>query len=215
VFEGKPIIGIAGGIGSGKTFVGKLFGEEGCLVINSDEMARKVYLDEQVKHTLRQWWGKMVFEPNGDLDRSAVARKIFNIPSERTRLERLVHPIINQQREKLMNAAAHDPNIRAYIWDTPLLFETELNKHCDAVVFVDSPPEVRLQRVQARGWNEEELARREKSQMPLDTKRKISDYSLPNGVGPDSAGDVQVVREQVRDVLSRILERVAGNSARK
>ena len=139
VFEGKPIIGIAGGIGSGKSFVAKLFGEQGCLVINSDEMVRRVYRDELVKHTLKHWWGKMVFEPNGEIDRSAVARKIFNIPSEKTRLERLIHPIVNRDREHLMNAAAHDPAIRAYVWDTPLLFETELNKACDAVVFVDSP----------------------------------------------------------------------------
>src|SRR5438874_1785024 len=88
VFEGKPIIGIAGGIGSGKTFVAKMFGEEGCLVINSDDMVRRVYHDETVKHTLKQWWGKMIFEPNGEIDRSAVARKIFNFPSERVRLEK-------------------------------------------------------------------------------------------------------------------------------
>ena len=77
VFEGKPIIGLTGGIGSGKTFVAKMFGEQGCLVINSDEMVRHVYHDETVKHTLKQWWGKMVFEPNGDVDRKAIARKIL------------------------------------------------------------------------------------------------------------------------------------------
>ena len=59
----------AGGIGSGKTFVAKMFGEEGCLVINSDDMVRRVYHDETVKHTLKQWWGKMIFEPNGEIDR--------------------------------------------------------------------------------------------------------------------------------------------------
>jgi dephospho-CoA kinase len=206
VFEGKPIIGVAGGIGSGKTFVSKLFADEGCLVINSDEMVRQAYKDSTVKHTLKQWWGKMVFDPTGEIDRAAIARKIFNFPSERARLERLIHPIVNETRKHMMKAAALDEKIKAYVWDTPLLFETELNKLCDAVVFVDTPTEVRLKRVHSRGWDADELARRENSQMPLDKKAQISDYSIANSAG---AEDADLVRSQVREVLSRILERVA------
>lgn len=207
MFHNKPIIGLAGGIGSGKTFVAKLFGEEGCLVVNSDEMVRHAYRDEQVKHTLKQWWGPMVFDPNGDVDRSAIARKIFNIPSERTRLERLIHPIVNQRREQFMNSAANDSAIRAYVWDTPLLFETNLNRACDAVVFVQASLEDRQRRVRSRGWDDQELARRENSQMPLDSKAKIADYSVANGADGQS---VDPVRRQVREVLSQILERVAA-----
>ena len=76
MFHGKPIIGIAGGIGGGKSFVAKLFGELGCLVIHSDDVVRAVYRDEIVKHTLRHWWGKLIFEPNGDIDRSVVAQDL-------------------------------------------------------------------------------------------------------------------------------------------
>jgi dephospho-CoA kinase len=207
VFHGKPIIGVAGGIGSGKTFVAKLFGELGCLVIHSDDVVRAVYRDEIVKHTLRHWWGPLIFEPNGDIDRSVVARKIFNSASDKERLERYIHPIVNEKRERLMKSKADDPLILAYIWDTPLLFETDLNKQCDAVVFVDSPRADRLARVKERGWDEAELDRRENSQMPLDSKAKISDYSVAN---PAQAGDVESVRNQVREVLSRILERTAA-----
>jgi len=206
MFSGKPIIGIAGGIGSGQSTVANLFGEAGCMVINSDQMARDAYKDPTVKSTLKQWWGKLVFDPSGEVDRSTVARKIFNSPSEKQRLERLIHPIVNDHREKLMKAAAGDPKVVAFVWDTPLLFETELNKLCDAVVFVDSPIADRLMRVKERGWDEQELARREKSQMPLDSKAKISHYSVAN---PADAGDADSVRRQVREVLSRILERVA------
>ena len=208
MFEGKPIIGLAGGIGSGKTFVAKIFGEEGCLVIHSDEMVKHVYRDETVKHTLKQWWGKMVFDPNGDVDRSAIARKIFTFPSERQRLERLIHPLVNEHRQHLMKAAAHDPAIKAYVWDTPLLFETDLNKHCDAVVFMEADLATRLERVKGRGWDEQELKRRENLQMTLDSKAKISDYSIANPAGQE----VAEVRRQVREVLSRILERVAAET---
>ena len=133
--------------------------------------------------------------------------KIFNSPSEKERLERYIHPIVNQQRERLMMSKANDPTILAYVWDTPLLFETDLNKLCDAVVFVEAPRADRLARVQGRGWDEAELERREKSQMPLDNKAKISDYSIAN---PAGAGAVDSVRVQVREVLSRILERIAA-----
>jgi dephospho-CoA kinase len=179
-------------------------------------MVHLAYKDPSVKHTLHQWWGDMVFDPRGEIDRPAVARKIFASSSERSRLERLIHPIVNQIREKMMKAAAHDPAIKAYIFDTPLLFETELNRHCDAVVFVDTPREVRLKRVRNRGWEEAELDRRENSQMPLDSKAKISDYRVANpaeanpakiepGTGNNPAENADL-RDQVRNVLSQILD---------
>jgi dephospho-CoA kinase len=210
LFHGKPIIGITGGIGSGKTFVADLFGKEGCMVIHSDAMVHEAYRDYSVKNTLQQWWGKMVFDPRGEIDRRAVARKIFNYPSERTRLERLIHPIVNHNREKLMNAAAHDASIKAYVWDTPLLFETELNKHCDAVVFVDAPLETRATRVQARGWGPDELADRENTQMPLEKKQQLADESISNATSDgDSQSARDQIRSQVKQILSRILERTA------
>src|SRR5215212_705395 len=143
MYSGKPIIGIAGGIGSGKSTVAQALGEMGCFVINSDEMAREAYKDPTVKSTLKQWWGKLVFDPSGEVDRSAVARKIFTMPSERQRLERLIHPIVNERRERLMKAAGENPGIVGFVWDTPLLFETELNKLCDCVIFVEAPAELR------------------------------------------------------------------------
>src|SRR5262245_17843731 len=117
MFSGKPIIGIAGGIGSGKSFVASLLSEMNCLVINSDEMVRQAYKDPLVKQSLRQWWGKLVFDPSGEVDRSAVARKIFTLPSERQRLERLIHPIVSERRKMVMKQAAADPKIVAFIWD--------------------------------------------------------------------------------------------------
>src|SRR6476620_9528527 len=197
MFSGKPIIGIEGGIGSGKSLVASMMAEMNCLVINSDEMARQAYKDPGVKHTLRQWWGKLVFDPSGEVDRGAVARKVFTMPSERQRLERLIHPIVNEMREKRMNQAAGDPAVVAFVWDTPLLFETELNKLCDTVVFVEAPPELRVARVrEKRGWSREELAERENLQLPLDNKRRMSHDVIVNAADTDGTS---TVREQVRE----------------
>lgn len=204
MYASKPIIGIAGGIGSGKSTIAAMFGELGCCVINSDEMVRQAYRDTIVKQTLRKWWGAMIFDPQGEVDRSSVWRKVTERPEELRRLENLLHPIVNAARERLMNARSQDPSLVAFVWDTPLLFETGLNVHCDAVVFVEAPLELRAGRLErSRGWTAAQVAERENLQMPLDRKREISDYVVVNTADEDDA------RGQVREVLSRIL---AGSS---
>lgn len=202
VVAGKPVIGIAGGIGSGKSFVARLFGEMGCAVIDSDAQVRAAYRDAAVRDALRTWWGDDVFLPGGDINRPAISRKVFADEAERRRLEGLIHPWVAEARGREMAAAADDPQVLAYVWDTPLLFEAGLSAECDAVVFVDAPPEQRLQRVgETRGWDEAELLRRQKSQWPLDKKKRISDYVVTN------TADADYARGQVREVLSRILAR--------
>jgi len=202
VYAGKPVIGIAGGIGSGKSFIARLFGEAGCAVVDSDAQVRAAYRDPSIRDTLRAWWGPGVFGPDGEINRPAIARIVFNDDAERRRLEGLIHPWVAEARRREMEEAASDPQLPAFVWDTPLLFEAGLDAECDAVVFVDAPFEQRLGRLrQTRGWDEAELLRREKSQWPLDKKKRISDYVVTNTADGDDA------RGQVREVLSRILAR--------
>ncbi|HSU65958.1 MAG TPA: dephospho-CoA kinase [Tepidisphaeraceae bacterium] len=204
MFAGKPIIGIAGGIGSGKSFVARLFAELGCAVIDSDAQVRAAYQDPAVRKTLREWWGDEPFLPDGSIHRAAIARRIFANPQDRARLEGLLHPMVNEFRKREMEKMASDSGIVAFVWDTPLLFEAGLHGECDAVVYVEAPLEVRRQRVwQTRKWDATELLRRENSQWPLDRKREISDYVVEN------TADAGFVRDQVRAVLSRILERAS------
>ena len=205
MFGGKPIIGIAGGIGSGKSFIAKLFGEMGALVVDSDQQVREAYQDAGVKKVLREWWGEGVFDERGEVSRSAVGRRVFADPAERVRLEELIHPRVDEARKRQMNEAAGDPQVVAYVWDTPLLFEAGLAGECDAVVFVEAPLEERVRRVRlARGWDEAELLRRQKLQWPLDKKRRISDYVVTN------TADADYARGQVRDVLHQILARTSN-----
>lgn len=207
MYAGKPIIGIAGGIGSGKSTVAALFAELGCMVIDSDAQVREAYRDPKVAETLRGWWGEQVLHPDGSVNRSAVAAKVFADPTEKRRLEGLLHPIVHAARERQMAAGGHDPQVVAYVWDTPLLFEAGVAEQCDAVVFVDAPVEQRLARVRSRsGWDDAELLRREKSQMPLDMKRGLSDHVLTNTADAASGPSAMTgLREQVRRVLSQIL----------
>jgi len=192
MYAGKPIIGLTGGIGSGKSTIAQLFADAGCMVISSDEIVRQAYKDSIIKQTLKKWWGTMVFDPDGEVDRAAVARKIFSRPEDRKKLEQLLHPYANQVRERMMQQAGEDPNIVAFVWDTPLLMETGLNRMCDKVVFVDASRE-------DRHWTETDLTERENSQLPLDKKKEISDYCISN------TADADYARGQVRDTLTRIL----------
>jgi dephospho-CoA kinase len=210
LFHGKPIIGITGGIGSGKSTVAKMFGELGCLVIDADEQVREAYQDPAIIQQLREWWGdEVVSRPGevvggaaGGVDRRKIAEIIFSDPGQRERLEGLLHPRVAELRQQRMVEAAGNPQILAFIWDTPLLFEAGLGSGCDAIVFVESPFSQRLERVQqSRQWDEAELRRREKSQWPLDKKREISDYIIDNTANADH------VRGQVSEVFFRILAR--------
>ena len=202
MYENKPIIGLAGGIGSGKSFVGAIFADLGCAVIASDKLVAAAYTHPAVKRTLGEWYGERVFDARGGVDRRAVADLVFRDAAQRERIEKLLHPVVGEARVALMRSAAADPAVAAYVWDSPLLFETKLNEACDAVIFVHAPYELRLERVRAsRGWSKGELDRREKLQMSLDIKRDRADDSVEN------AADGESTRVQVRRLLDDILAR--------
>jgi dephospho-CoA kinase len=205
-----PIIGLAGGIGAGKSTVARALAAEGCVVADSDDLARQAYNDPEIRRQLVAWWGDRVrdchachAEPDAmppPVDRRAIAAIVFEHPAERARLEALIHPWIARQREALFAAAP--AGARAFVIDAPLLFETGLDRRCDRVVFVETSPESRLSRVRAsRGWDTAELGRREAAQWPLERKRALATDIVRNDA------DVESLRAQ----LVRILRDVSSH----
>lgn len=195
----KPIIGIVGGIGSGKSYVAGVFGALGCGVIDSDLQTRQALETAEVKEAIRKNFGAQVFHADGSVNRKALAQQVFTDTQKRKTLEGVVHPVITLRRLAETSRMMSDPSIRAVIWDAPLLFEVGLDQQCDAVVFVDAPFETRLMRVQKRGWSAEELQKREKSQIPLDKKRELADYIVNNG------DDSETSRRHIQQVFSQII----------
>ncbi len=196
----KPVIGIAGGIGSGKSTIARMLGECGCFVIDSDAIAHQVLQSEAVKGEIRSWLGEGVFAADGSVNRKAVGHVVFADKAALAKLNGLVHPRVDERRLELMAGAFGEGRYRAIVLDTPLLFETGSERSCDVVIFVNTPLEQRLQRVrEARGWSAEELRRRENSQVSLDKKQANADY-IVNNTGNEAAS-----LRQVQLVLSQIL----------
>ena len=195
-----PILGLLGGPGSGKSFIARLFADEGCGVIDADRIAREALERVDVKAALRDWWGGGVFDDAGRVDRAAVGKIVFDDSDQLERLESIVHPRVHEKREAMRAAMRDDPGVVAIVEDCPLLLESGLDAGCDALVFVEASRGVRLRRVaEHRGWDAAELDRREAKQTPLDTKRERADYVLRNDA------DEGLARREVRRVLSSIL----------
>lgn len=196
----KPIIGLVGGIGSGKTTVARIFESLGAALIDSDTLAHEELQAPEVMRTIRSWWGDSVQGPGGEPNREAIAAIVFREPAELERLEKLLYPRIHRRREELVTRFEADPAVRAVVLDAPKLYEAGLEDYCDAVVFVDCPRVQRLRRVQAtRNWTEEELERRESRQLSLAEKKTRADHCLSNHAGLDR------LRAEVERIFSTVL----------
>ncbi len=197
--RGPRVIGLSGGIGSGKSEVARVFARRGCLVIDSDREAKAALDRPGVRAELLRWWGAGILGADGKVDRRKVAQIVFNDPTQRARLEGLVHPLVKATRAQMI-AQADPVRTRAIIVDAPLLYEAGLDKECDAIVFVDAPREQRLARVRSsRGWDEAELERREKAQLPVEEKRQRADEVIVNDAG------LEVLGQAAERALDRLL----------
>jgi len=205
----KPIIGLCGGIGAGKSTVAAELARLGCLVIDSDALNDEVLREPDVIRTLRAWWGERVVRPDGTLDRREVAKIVFDDAQQRRRLESLVHPLIARRREDMIADGIRDPAVKAIVLDSPLLLECQLDRLCDRIVYVEADERQRLERLgRTRGWDRQELARREACQMPLSLKRRRADYVIRNDA------DRRDLRERVERVLERILAEASAETQR-
>lgn len=196
----KPIIGLCGGIGAGKSEVARELGRLGGLLIDSDQLNHEVLRRPEVRDTLRQWWGDEILGEDGKVDHGRLAKLVFEDAEQKRRLESLVHPLIAALREDMIQNSAGDPTVRAIILDSPLLLESNLDRLCYVVVFVEASETHRLRRLQrTRGWDLQELRRRERWQMPPGEKRSRSRYVVRN------EGSIEQLRSQAREVFEQVV----------
>lgn len=184
------VLGILGGIASGKSAVARLLaGPEG-LVLSADAIAHEVLDSSAVQARVRARFGPTAIGPDGKVDRAVLARAVFapeGGAALRAELESWTHPLVRVRINERLEAArlAHVPRV---VLDVPLLLENDaehgLAQRCDVLVFVDVPDAERERRARReRGWAPGEVARREATQLPLDEKKRRAHHVLTNHQG--------------------------------
>ena len=177
----KPIIGLIGGIGGGKSFVGSLLVARGGFLIAGDPLGHEGLREPTIKAEVLAKFGDDMKKPDGEIDRRKLGGIVFRDPTRLRQLETILFPYIGRRFHDEIAKAQVSGSARFIILDAAVLVEAGWKPMCDHVLFVDAAREVRLERVRTtRGWSEAELAGREASQLPLDEKRKAADAILDN-----------------------------------
>jgi dephospho-CoA kinase len=188
------LIGLTGGIASGKSTVSRMLKELGATVIDADQLAREVVAPGQpaLAEIAARFPG--VVGPDGALDRKKLGERIFGDVAERGALNAITHPRIQAlvlERTQALHEAGHE----VVVYDAALLIENDLHQAMDGVILVVAAPQVQLERLMKRdNLSEAEAKARIASQMPLDEKRQFARWIV------DNSGSVEQTRAQVQKV---------------
>lgn len=174
------IIGLTGGIGSGKSTVARMFGALGVHWVDADDVARQVVEPgTQALRAIADHFGESILQGNGELDRAALRQKVFEDPEQRRWLEGLLHPIIRQ--ELIRQLSPEDYNLPYVMLVSPLLLETNQHELVERIVVVDVPEETQINRTMARDGNSrEQVERILAAQMPRAARREKADAIINN-----------------------------------
>lgn len=182
------LIGILGGVASGKTAVSDRLKTLGAVVLDADQLGHEVLREPDVKEELRRRWGEKVFEASGEIDRRRVAEIVFAATSQGKKelafLEQLTHPRIRERLRKQL-ADLKRTGVRTAVLDAPVMLKAGWDRMCDLLLFVDTPRQVRLARARQRGWTEADFAAREAAQEPEEAKRRRAGAILDNSSSLD------------------------------
>lgn len=189
-------IGLTGGIGAGKSTVATLLAEHGAIVVDADALAREVVapgtpgLDEVVEA-----FGPEVLAEDGSLDREALAGIVFSDPARRRTLEGITHPRIGERTKELFDTAGPDDVV---VHDVPLLVELQMAPLYEAVIVVEAPDDVRLERLEGRGLPRERALERIRSQADPEARRAVATVVI------DNSGDEAALRRRVDEVWAQL-----------
>ena len=193
------LVGLTGGIASGKSTFAAALRDLGAPVIDADAIARAaVRRDSPALREIARTFGRGVLGPDGELDRRAMAAMVFADPAARTRLESIVHPAVRAAvaaETSRLAASGHD----LAFYDVPLLYESGLEREVDCVVVVHAPRALQLSRLQARdGMSRDEAEARLGAQLPVDEKARRADVVVSN------EGDVASLRSRAAPLLAAL-----------
>lgn len=195
------LVGVTGGIGSGKSTVARMLAARGAIVFDADDLARLAIAPGTPGHDrVVERFGTEVLTPEGAVDRRALAEIVFADPRARTDLESIVHPeVFRLLAEGLDEYRESD---RIVVFDAPLIMETGFDEACDVVVVVSAPAEAQVARMaRDRAMPEADTRSRIAAQMPLEAKTRSADVVLDNG------GTLQDLEAQIHRLWEDLLAR--------
>jgi dephospho-CoA kinase len=194
----KPVIGLLGGIGSGKSLVAAELARHGGRIVSGDQAGHEALRQPDIKEQVVQRWGKEVLDEHGEVVRRKVGAIVFADPGERKALEEMVFPYIGTRLREQIEAARREEGVKFIVLDAAIMLEAGWNNVCDRLVYIDVPRAVRLERLaRQRGWSEKEVAEREAAQLSLEEKRRRADAILDNSGAPEATA------RQVQELLAR------------
>lgn len=185
--RGLLLVGLTGGIASGKSLVSALFQELGALVIDADRLAREIVEPGRPAYReIVEAFGREILEPEGRVDRKRLGAEVFADPEKRRRLEEITHPRIQALRQARLEALADQGYDGIVIQDAALLIEVGAHQAVDRVVVVYVDEATQIKRLVVRdGLSEAEARQRIQSQMPLEEKARLADYVVDNRGTPE------------------------------
>jgi len=201
------VIGVVGGIASGKSQVTRLLGEMNATIISADEIAHRVLREPDVIDALVNVFSNEILSETGRhpvgsrvIDRKKVGSLVFgdsaDCQTKLKKLEAIVHPRIRQIARSELETLKSDASVRMIILDAPLLIEGGWLPFCDRVIFVDSPDALRKQRAMERGWTAQEWSDRESAQLSLSEKRLHATDVL------DNDGTLEQLKQSVSEFVA-------------
>ncbi len=195
----KPLIGIIGGIASGKSTVAAEFEKLGCAVIDADVIVHELLREDRVRNEVVQLFGPGVLNARGELDRKRLATIVFADTRHLSALNKVVHPRVLQRTEELIAQYNKDSHTKAIVLDMPLLVEVGWADRCDRVIFVECDRRRRVERAGTKGlMDDREMEIRENSQISLDKKAGLADDIVDNN------SDFSTLVRQIKEIFSEI-----------
>jgi len=195
----KPIIGILGGIGSGKSTVAAEFAKLGCKVIDADKIAHELLDEPAVKEKCIASFGRAILDSDDKIDREKLAEVVFADDEKLASLNRIIHPIVLQRAEELIEQYNRQNQVKAIVLDMPLLVEVGWDKRCDRLIFVNCEQKLRLNRAKKLGFQKKQVKIRENFQISLDNKADLADNTIENN------SDFSALARQVVNIFSYIM----------
>lgn len=202
----RIVIGIVGGIASGKSIATQTMADLGGFPLFADKIAHAILSEPSVVRDIVRAFNSDVLCDDGlKLDRKKIAKQVFGESSDHTqrrvKLESIVQPRIRDELRKQIDAWHLAPIGNALILDIPLLYERNWDRECNEVLMIDTPLKLRQELAAKRGWSKVELERREESQMSIEEKSSRATHVIPN------SGSEQDLRDQVSKWYKEILAR--------